>query len=83
MIRGLLLDSGDALIGPRGGRWNPRFDFEEVVSRHHDVAVSELAGAVDVALEVRNLAAVVFRLAMACRNGTDLSWFPVATDRWR
>lgn len=28
-VRGLLLDSGDTVIGPRGGRWNPRFDFEE------------------------------------------------------
>lgn len=34
MISGLLLDSGDTLMRPRGGRWNPRFDFEAVVSRH-------------------------------------------------
>lgn len=32
---GLLLDSGDTLLRPRGGRWNPRFDFEQVVSTHH------------------------------------------------
>ena len=44
MIRGLLLDSGDTLIGPRGGRWNPRFDFEEVVAHHHpDVLASQFA----------------------------------------
>ncbi|MGH3848375.1 MAG: HAD family hydrolase [Pseudonocardiaceae bacterium] len=34
MARGLLLDSGDTLMRPRGGRWNPRFDFEDVVRRH-------------------------------------------------
>lgn len=34
MLRGLLLDSGDTLMQPRGGRWNPRFDFEAVVSGH-------------------------------------------------
>lgn len=34
VLRGLLLDSGDTLMMPRGGRWNPRFDFEEVVRRH-------------------------------------------------
>jgi putative hydrolase of the HAD superfamily len=33
-IRALLLDSGGVLVRPRGGRWNPRFDFEEVVLRH-------------------------------------------------
>ncbi len=33
-LRGLLLDSGDTLIGPRGGRWNPRFDFESVLRKH-------------------------------------------------
>lgn len=33
-MRGLLLDSGDTLMHPRGGRWNPRFDFEEIVARH-------------------------------------------------
>jgi putative hydrolase of the HAD superfamily len=33
--RGVLFDSGDTLIQPIGGRWNPRFDFEDVVRRHH------------------------------------------------
>jgi hypothetical protein len=27
-VRGLLLDAGGVLIGPVGGRWSPRFDFE-------------------------------------------------------
>ena len=31
---GVLFDSGDTLIGPVGGRWNPRFDFEEILLRH-------------------------------------------------
>jgi hypothetical protein len=30
-LRGLLLDSGDTIVGPRGGCWNPRFDFECLV----------------------------------------------------
>jgi putative hydrolase of the HAD superfamily len=33
-LHGVLFDSGDTLIRPVGGRWNPRFDFEEVVLRH-------------------------------------------------
>ena len=33
-FRGVLFDSGDTLIHPVGGRWNPRFDFEEIVLRH-------------------------------------------------
>jgi putative hydrolase of the HAD superfamily len=32
-VRAVLFDSGGVLIGPRGGRWNPRFDFEQVVLR--------------------------------------------------
>jgi putative hydrolase of the HAD superfamily len=34
-IRGVLLDSGDVLIRPIGGRWNPRYDFEGIVVAHH------------------------------------------------
>jgi putative hydrolase of the HAD superfamily len=34
LIRGVLFDSGGTLVGPVGGRWNPRFDFEEVVLHH-------------------------------------------------
>ena len=30
-LRGVLLDSGDVLMGPRGGRWWPRPGFREVV----------------------------------------------------
>jgi putative hydrolase of the HAD superfamily len=33
--RALLLDIGDTLTTPIGGRWNPRFDFETVLARHH------------------------------------------------
>ncbi len=32
-MRAVLLDSGGVLIGPVGGRWNPRFDFEPTVRR--------------------------------------------------
>jgi putative hydrolase of the HAD superfamily len=34
-IRGILIDSGGVLIRPVGGRWNPRFDFEEILLAHH------------------------------------------------
>ena len=34
-IRGVLFDSGDVLIRPIGGRWNPRDDFEGIVLAHH------------------------------------------------
>ena len=30
----MLFDSGDTPIRPVGGRWNPRFDFAEIVLRH-------------------------------------------------
>ncbi|WP_431035946.1 HAD family hydrolase [Streptomyces sp. P6-2-1] len=33
-IRAVLFDSGGVLMRPVGGRWNPRADFEETVSRH-------------------------------------------------
>lgn len=32
-VEAVLFDSGGVLIGPVGGRWNPRFDFEEIVRR--------------------------------------------------
>jgi len=39
-FRGVLFDSGDTLIRPVGGRWNPRSDFEEIARRHlPDLAV--------------------------------------------
>jgi putative hydrolase of the HAD superfamily len=34
-IQGVLFDSGGVLIRPRGGRWNPRYDFEGIVLAHH------------------------------------------------
>ena len=42
-VAGVLFDSGDTLVRPVGGRWNPRFDFEGVVRRH----VPRLAGLPD------------------------------------
>src|SRR5581483_7916307 len=33
VIRGVLLDVGDTLTTPIGGRWNPRFDFEDNLAR--------------------------------------------------
>lgn len=33
-MKGVLLDVGGVLVGPAGGRWNPRFDFESVAVRH-------------------------------------------------
>lgn len=32
-VKAVLLDSGGVLIRPVGGRWNPRFDFEQTVLR--------------------------------------------------
>jgi putative hydrolase of the HAD superfamily len=34
VVAGVLFDTGDTLTRPIGGRWNPRFDFEEVLLRH-------------------------------------------------
>lgn len=46
MLHGVLFDSGGTLIGPVGGRWNPRLDFEEVLLRHvPDAAVSRFEAA--------------------------------------
>jgi putative hydrolase of the HAD superfamily len=41
-IRGVLFDSGDVLIRPIGGRWNPRYDFESIVVAHHPETRAEL-----------------------------------------
>ncbi len=41
----VLLDSGGVLIGPVGGRWNPRVDFEEVVGRRVGDLPSDLLSA--------------------------------------
>lgn len=44
MILGVLFDAGGVLIGPVGGRWNPRYDFETIVAKHHpSVVVSPAA----------------------------------------
>ncbi|HZF37728.1 MAG TPA: HAD hydrolase-like protein [Blastocatellia bacterium] len=42
-VRGILFDAGDTLYGPIGGRWNPRFDFEEVLLRYHPEVARVLA----------------------------------------
>ena len=47
--KGLLLDSGDTLMHPRGGRWNPRIDFETVVLRRHPDAPMDSLLAVAIA----------------------------------
>lgn len=50
MIRGVLLDVGDTLTTPRGGRWNPRFDFEDTLRafgvdyRHEQLAAAIAEG---------------------------------------
>jgi putative hydrolase of the HAD superfamily len=41
-IRGVLFDAGGVLIRPVGGRWNPRYDFEDIVTAHHPEAPVEL-----------------------------------------
>lgn len=33
-FKGILFDSGDTLVRPTGGRWNPRYDFESVLLRY-------------------------------------------------
>ena len=39
----VLLDSGGVMLRPIGGRWNPRFDFEAVLRRHHPGATLDEA----------------------------------------
>jgi HAD superfamily hydrolase (TIGR01509 family) len=34
-IRGVMFDAGGVLTRPIGGRWNPRYDFENIVMAHH------------------------------------------------
>jgi HAD superfamily hydrolase (TIGR01509 family) len=43
-IDGVLFDAGGVLIGPVGGRWNPRYDFESVVLAHHPMVNVERFG---------------------------------------
>ncbi len=35
MVKAVLFDSGGVLMGPIGGRWNPRADFEENLLKNH------------------------------------------------
>ncbi|WP_327001697.1 HAD-IA family hydrolase [Dactylosporangium sp. NBC_01737] len=47
-VRGVLFDAGGVLTRPVGGRWNPRFDFETIVTAHHpDVRQDLFAAAID------------------------------------
>lgn len=56
-VRGVLFDAGGVLIGPVGGRWNPRYDFEQVVSRHvPDVAVASFPTAFEAGQRVLDAA---------------------------
>lgn len=41
-VRGVLFDSGGVLIRPKGGRWNPRYDFEAIVVAAHPNTPAEL-----------------------------------------
>jgi putative hydrolase of the HAD superfamily len=41
-IRGVMFDAGGVLTRPIGGRWNPRYDFESIVMRHHPQVKREL-----------------------------------------
>jgi HAD superfamily hydrolase (TIGR01509 family) len=41
-IHGVLFDAGGVLIRPIGGRWNPRYDFEDIVVAHHPEIRAEL-----------------------------------------
>src|SRR4051794_40184260 len=48
-IKGVLLDSGGVLMGPKGGRWNPRSDFEDNLAEHHpDLELTAVADAIAV-----------------------------------
>jgi putative hydrolase of the HAD superfamily len=57
-FRVVLFDWGDTLIRPVGGRWNPRFDFEEIVLRHlPELAVDIFPRAVAAGQQVLDAAA--------------------------
>jgi HAD superfamily hydrolase (TIGR01509 family) len=43
-ISGVLFDAGGVLIGPVGGRWNPRYDFAGIVLAHHPQVQAERFG---------------------------------------
>ena len=47
-ILGIVFDAGDTMYGHIDGRWNPRFDFEEVLLRYHpEVSVDRFTEAFD------------------------------------
>ena len=53
----MLLDSGGVLMGPRGGRWNPRSDFEANLAEHHpDLDPAAVAAAIVVGDDWLNVA---------------------------
>ncbi|MFI7540484.1 HAD family hydrolase [Actinoplanes sp. NPDC049599] len=41
-VRGVMFDAGGVLTRPVGGRWNPRYDFERIVAKHHPHLRTEL-----------------------------------------
>ncbi|WP_027342114.1 HAD family hydrolase [Hamadaea tsunoensis] len=44
----VLFDSGGVLMRPKGGRWNPRADFEDILREHFPTLTdADLAGAVE------------------------------------
>jgi putative hydrolase of the HAD superfamily len=80
VVRGLLLDSGDTVIGPRGGRWNPRYDFEEVlIETFPQVSLEGLADAIEVgdhfmASQAGTLAYVQYYRVILDHLGLRTSW---------
>ena len=47
-VEAVLFDSGGVLIGPVGGRWNPRFDFEATVRRRTgDIPDARMVAAIE------------------------------------
>src|SRR5262245_11896786 len=72
-VRGILFDAGDTLYAPIGGRWNPRFDFEEVLLRYHpEVPVDRFAEAIaagrDLLIKLRQLRRVMTTTAQSCSS---------------
>lgn len=37
-----MFDAGGVLTRPIGGRWNPRYDFEDIVMSHHPQVPQDL-----------------------------------------
>jgi len=78
-VRGVLFDLGDTLTRPIGGRWNPRFDFEEIVRRHHpdvdpagvDVAVAAGQAFLDAAVDATPARADYHRVVLSALGVED------------